>query len=55
MLRYLIYDGEDLIRKVGTREECNPYIATGCRIKVLPKPKKPTYQHIHELVGDAPF
>mgnify|MGYP003335176885 CR=1 FL=1 len=55
MLRYLIYDGDELIRKVGTREECNPYISSGCRIKVLPKPKKPTTEQLLELVGDAPF
>ena len=57
MLRYCIYDGDELIRKVSSRIECEPYIQSGCTFKVLPKIKDPTPSQLFlaalETVGEA--
>ena len=59
MLRYLIYQDGELLRKLASRIECEPFLRTGCTLKVLPKPKKPTpsqlFEQAHALCGDAPF
>jgi len=59
MLRYLIYQDGELLRKLGSRIECEPFLRTGCTLKVLPKLKNPTsaqqFQHAHAMCGDAPF
>jgi hypothetical protein len=59
MFRYLVYEDGELVRKFASRIECEPYLRTGCALKVLPKPKNPTptmiMQYAHQLCGDAPF
>ena len=59
MLRYLIYQDGELLRKLGSRIECEPFLRTGCTLKVLPKPKAVTpsqqFNHAFEQLGAAPF
>ena len=59
MYRYLVYEDGELVRKFASRIECEPYLKTGCTLKVLPKPKNPTptmlIDHAHQLCGDALF
>jgi hypothetical protein len=59
MLRYLVYDDGVLIRKFASRIECEPFIRSGCNLKVLPKIKNPTQNQVFtsalEMLGDSPF
>lgn len=57
-LRYLIWDEEGaLLRKVASRIEADVYLAHGCTLTVLPKPKNPTPSQMFmgalELVGES--
>jgi len=59
MYRYLVYEDGELVRKFASRIECEPYLKTGCTLKVLPKVKNPTptmlINYAQQLCGDAPF
>ncbi len=59
MYRYLVYEDGELVRKFASRIECEPYLRTGCILKVLPKIKDPTasmvFQQSYESCGDALF
>lgn len=54
-----MYDCDILIRKFASRIECEPYIQSGCTLRVLPKIKKPTPSQVFvgmaEVLGDSPF
>ena len=59
-LRYWIFNEDnELIRKLASRIECEPYLQSGCTLFVAPKAKQPThadkYSMAHALVGEAPF
>lgn len=59
-LRYWIFDEDNqLVRKMASRIECEPYLRTGCTLFVAPKPKEPTHSDrfntAFALVGDCPF
>ena len=56
-MRYCVRDEDgELIRKFYTREECEPYITTGCVLTILPKPVKISeYQQALKNVGEALF
>lgn len=52
-MRYWVFDEDGLlIRKFFSKAECEPYLKSGCTVKVMPK-TKPIDPHL--LVGDAPF
>lgn len=56
-LRYHIYEDGELLRKVSSRLEAEPYIQSGCDLKVMPKLKQPTdsdkFNGALELVGEC--
>jgi hypothetical protein len=56
-LRYWVFneDGE-LIRKLFSKIECEPYLQAGCTLTVLPKVKQPNpYYQAEQLLQEAPF
>jgi len=57
-LRYWIFDEDNqLVRKMASRIECEPYLRTGCTLFIAPKPKEPThfdrFNTAFALVGDC--
>ena len=57
-LRFWIFDDGELIRKLSSDIEAQPYLDAGCTMTVLPKVKMPKldlYQRAWHLVGEAPF
>lgn len=57
-LRFWIFDDGELIRKLASEIEAQPYIDAGCTMTVLPKvkvPKLDLYQRALHLVGEATF
>jgi len=59
-LRYWIFNEDnELIRKLASRIECEPYLQSGCTLFVAPKAKQPTcadkFNMAYALVGGAPF
>ena len=57
MMRYCVRDEDgELIRKFYTKEECEPYLTTGCVLTILPKPVKISeYQQALKNVGESLF
>lgn len=57
LLRYLIFDNGELIRKVASRQEAEVYVLSGCDLKVLPKPKRlndsDKFNQAYEILGDC--
>ena len=59
-LRYWIFNEDnELIRKLASRIECEPYLQSGCTLFVAPKARQPTHTDLFNtafaLVGGAPF
>lgn len=59
-LRYWIFNEDnELIRKLASRIECEPYLQSGCSLFVAPKTKQPTpadkFGMAYALVGDCIF
>ena len=57
-LRFWVFDGNELIRKLASEIEAKPYIDAGCTLTVLPKVKEEKvdhYQRAIRLVGEATF
>jgi len=57
MLRYKVLDEDgETLRILGSKEECEVYKRTGCKVVVLPRPK-PVNRYLVALtkVGEAPF
>jgi hypothetical protein len=55
-LRFWVFDDNELIRKLASEIEAQPYIDAGCTLTVLPKVKKEKvdhYQRAMKLVGEA--
>lgn len=57
-LRYWIFNEDnELIRKLFSRIECEPYLQSGCTLFVAPKEKQPTptdkISMAYALVGDC--
>jgi hypothetical protein len=57
-LRFWVFDGNELIRKLASEIEAQPYVDAGCTLTVLPKVKEEKvdhYQRAMRLVGEATF
>jgi phosphate starvation-inducible protein PhoH len=55
-LRFWVFDNGELIRKLASEIEAQPYIDAGCTLTVLPKVKEEKvdhYQRAMRLVGEA--
>jgi len=55
-LRFWVFDDGELIRKLSSEIEAQPYIDAGCTLTVLPKVKTPKvdhYQRAYHLVGEC--
>ena len=55
-LRFWVFDDGELIRKLASEIEAQPYIDAGCTLTVLPKVKEEKidhYQRAMKLVGEA--
>lgn len=55
-LRFWVFDDGELIRKLGSELEAQPYVDAGCTLTILPKVKVPKldhYQRAIHLVGEA--
>ena len=57
-LRFWVFDDGELIRKLSSEIEAQPYLDAGCTLTVLPKVKEQKvdhYQRAMRLVGEATF
>jgi hypothetical protein len=57
-LRFWVFDDGELIRKLASEIEAQPYVDAGCTLTILPKVKVPKldhYQRAMHLVGEALF
>ena len=59
-LRYWVFNEDnELIRKLASRIECEPYLQSGCTLFVAPKQKLPSVADklnmAYALVGEARF
>ena len=55
-LRYWVFNEDnELIRKMASRIECEPYLKTGCTLFIAPKIKQNLYEQAMKLVGEARF
>jgi len=55
-LRFWVFDDGELIRKLASEIEAQPYIDAGCTLTVLPKTKQQKidpYARAMHLVGEA--
>lgn len=55
-LRFLVFDDGELIRKLASEAEAQPYIDAGCTLTVLPKTKQQKidpYARAMRLVGEC--
>lgn len=57
-LRYWIFNEDnELVRKLFSRVECEPYLQSGCTLFVAPKVKNPTpsqlIENAYQLVGEC--
>ena len=55
-LRFWVFDGNELIRKLASEIEAQPYVDAGCTLTVLPKVKEEKvdhYQRAMHLVGEC--
>jgi hypothetical protein len=55
-LRFWIFDNGELIRKLASELEAQPYIDAGCTLTVLPKVKEQKadpYERAMRLVGEC--
>jgi phosphate starvation-inducible protein PhoH len=55
-LRFWVFDGNELIRKLASEIEAQPYVDAGCTLTVLPKIKEEKvdqYQRAMRLVGEC--
>jgi hypothetical protein len=57
MLRYKVLDEDgEVVRLFYKREECAPFVRTGCRVVVLPRPKKTDhYRRLLKELGESPL
>jgi len=52
-LRYLVFDEfGDYMGAFASRIECEPFLRTGCTLKIAPRKPPP---NLYELLGGAPF
>ena len=55
-LRFWVFDDGELIRKLASELEAQPYVDAGCTLTVLPEVKLPKvdhYQRALKLVGEC--
>lgn len=55
-LRFWVFDDGELIRKLASEIEAQPYLDAGCTLTVLPKTKQnkiDPYERAMRLVGEA--
>jgi hypothetical protein len=55
-LRFWVFDDGELIRKLASEIEAQPYLDAGCTLTVLPKVKEEKidhYQRAMKLVGEC--
>ena len=55
-LRFWVFDDGELIRKLSSEIEAQPYVDAGCTLTVLPKIKEEKldhYQRAMKMVGEA--